>query len=243
MGVHFTQARTQLFRRFDRDDSGTLSLADVHQAIAQLWPDAEHKPALMRAYYAADVGQDGSVGPRSFRLLLEHLAYFNEHWQEFEQVEASEAFLGGKPLAGEEDFIASCSTIGVRLSGAEAAREFRKMGLNDSGKMGHVRFGAFCTWAARLHEVCSLTHTALTLAFRTRGFDSQSCFTPAHLAQALEPRAPPRRHSAATLSRLGHPAALESHTRPCVSSCGRHLASSARSMRGGNGREAGGCAY
>lgn len=51
-----------------------------------LWPLFNHKPALMRAYKAADRDGDGLVERREFRRLLHYLVYFNDLWDMFEEV-------------------------------------------------------------------------------------------------------------------------------------------------------------
>eukprot|EP01043_Picozoa_sp_COSAG02_P093628 COSAG02_NODE_30130_length_556_cov_1.757112_1_plen_44_part_10 len=40
-------------------------------------PDFDHKPALMRAYHAADVSHDGFIERSEFKNLLKYLVYFN----------------------------------------------------------------------------------------------------------------------------------------------------------------------
>jgi hypothetical protein len=59
---------------------------DLAQAVVNLYPDYDHKPALMRAYKAADVDGNGTIGFREFRLLLAYTCYFNNLWAKFEGV-------------------------------------------------------------------------------------------------------------------------------------------------------------
>ena len=44
--------RDQLFAKFDYNGNNALSLAEIDKAIVEIWPDFNHKPALMRAYRA-----------------------------------------------------------------------------------------------------------------------------------------------------------------------------------------------
>ena len=53
-----------VFQRWDNNGNGGLSLAEIDKAVVQLYPGYDHKPALMRAYKAADRNGDGFVrGP------------------------------------------------------------------------------------------------------------------------------------------------------------------------------------
>ena len=66
-----------------------LSLAEIDKAIIELWPQFDHKRALMRAYKAADRNGDGFIKRREFRLLLKYIIYFDEMWDHFEQIDVS----------------------------------------------------------------------------------------------------------------------------------------------------------
>ena len=56
--------RDELFKRFDFNGNGMLSLAEIDKAVVELWPQFDHKPALMRAYKAADRNEDGFIRRR-----------------------------------------------------------------------------------------------------------------------------------------------------------------------------------
>ena len=53
--------REKLFKRMDYNGNGALSLAEIDKAVLELYPGFDNKPALMRAYKAADVSADGFV--------------------------------------------------------------------------------------------------------------------------------------------------------------------------------------
>ena len=53
--------REALFKRMDYNGNGALSLAEIDKAVLELYPGFDNKPALMRAYKAADVSADGFV--------------------------------------------------------------------------------------------------------------------------------------------------------------------------------------
>ena len=75
--------RKQLFERLDYNGNGLLSLAEIDKAATELWPQFNHKPALMRAYRLADSDGDGLVSKREFSGLLRYILYFNELWDKF----------------------------------------------------------------------------------------------------------------------------------------------------------------
>ena len=73
-------ARTQLFRDIDVNGNGGLSLAEIDKAIvsgqigkAMNCPDFNHKPAIMRAYKAADKDGDEFIERREFFKLLKYV--------------------------------------------------------------------------------------------------------------------------------------------------------------------------
>ena len=72
-------ARTKLFRAIDVNGNGGLSLAEIDKAVvsgeigkAMNCPDFNHKPAIMRAYKAADTDGDAFIERREFGKLLKY---------------------------------------------------------------------------------------------------------------------------------------------------------------------------
>ena len=70
-------ARGKLFHEIDVNGNGGLSLAEIDKAVvsgqigkAMHCPDFNHKPALMRAYKAADTDGDAFIERREFFKLL-----------------------------------------------------------------------------------------------------------------------------------------------------------------------------
>ena len=55
-------------------------MAEIDKAVVELWPDFNHKAALMRAYRAADQNNDGYITRKEFGNLLESIRYFNDLW-------------------------------------------------------------------------------------------------------------------------------------------------------------------
>ena len=83
------EERTKLFNRMDNNGNGGLSLAEIDKGIIELYPAFNCKPALMRAYKAADKSGDGFIERREFRLLLHYLVYFNNIFHKFEEIDKS----------------------------------------------------------------------------------------------------------------------------------------------------------
>lgn len=136
-------AREALFRRMDGNGNGLLSLAEIDLAVSTLYPDFDHKPALMRAYKAADESGDGWIGPREFRQLLRYLVYFNQLWDDFEAMDVDH-----ERRITVESFMAGCKAIGLEIPPSEAEAQFQEMDLDGSGV---VLFEEFCTFCAKKH--------------------------------------------------------------------------------------------
>ncbi len=137
------EAREALFRRMDGNGNGLLSLAEIDLAVSTLYPDFDHKPALMRAYKAADESGDGWIGPREFRQLLRYLVYFNQLWDDFEAMDVDH-----ERRITVDSFMAGCKAIGLEISPSEAEAQFTEMDLDGSGV---VLFEEFCTFCAKKH--------------------------------------------------------------------------------------------
>ena len=141
-------ARRALFNKIDNNGNGGLSLAEIDKAVvggvigeALGLPDFEHKPALMRAYKAADTSHDGFIERDEFSKLLSYLVYFNNLWHKFEQIDSDH-----DRRINAEEFTAGCATLGLELSAAEAADEFAVV---DSDGGGMILFVEFCSWVAK----------------------------------------------------------------------------------------------
>eukprot|EP01052_Picozoa_sp_SAG31_P041413 SAG31_NODE_6272_length_2093_cov_4.616349_2_plen_340_part_01 len=141
---HLTKADIDsIFHRMDVNGNGGLSLAEIDKAIVELYPGYNHKPALMRAYKAADTDGNGFVTRREFKKLLHFLEYFNDLWGEFEQIDTD----GDRRLTLDE-FAHASKLVGHAMSPTEAAAEFKTMDENDGGL---VLFDEFCVWCAHRH--------------------------------------------------------------------------------------------
>lgn len=78
-----------LFERVAANGDGALSLAEIDQAVVDLWPEFTNKPALVRAYHSADKSTDGLITQSEFGTVLMYALYFNALWPKLERIENS----------------------------------------------------------------------------------------------------------------------------------------------------------
>ena len=142
--------RAKLFRECDVNGNGGLSLAEIDKAIvggiigrAMNCPDFNHKPAVMRAYKAADTSGDEFIERSEFYKLLKYLVYFNNLWSKFEEIDSDH-----DRRIDIDEFAKGCEIIGLTLSTEEAAAQFKRC---DADGGGQILFGEFCTFCAKRH--------------------------------------------------------------------------------------------
>jgi len=135
------EERDKIFAAMDYNGNGFLSLAEVDKAIGSTFPELDNKPALMRAFKAADVDGNGFVRRNEFRLLLQYLEFFNSLWKTFEEMDTD-----GDRRVDKQEFLDLALQLGVDGSAHKMSREFAKM---DNNGGGFVLFEEFCSWSAR----------------------------------------------------------------------------------------------
>ena len=152
--------RDALFDSLDVNGNGGLSLAEIDKGVvAGLFSralvvqngggssgDAEsfdHKPALMRAYHAADKSGDGFIERSEFPRLLQYMVFFNNLWHKFEGIDSDH-----DRRLDLAEFTAGCSVIGLALSPEQAELEFARC---DADGGGLILFAEFCAWCAARH--------------------------------------------------------------------------------------------
>ncbi|KAJ1444666.1 hypothetical protein M885DRAFT_454522, partial [Pelagophyceae sp. CCMP2097] len=130
-----------LWRRYDCNGNGMLSLAEIGKCVAAEFPEYDDKAALMRAYKFADVDGSGFVTRGEFGTLVRSLAYYRGLAADF-----ADADTGGDRRVDFAEFRDYAPRMGLHLSDAEARVIFRKM---DADGGGQVLFEEFCAFLAR----------------------------------------------------------------------------------------------
>jgi Ca2+-binding EF-hand superfamily protein len=132
--------RKALFRRVDPNGNGLMSLAELDKAVIELWPRFNNKPAIMRAYKAADANGTGFVGKSEFEFFLRYLMHFNNLWAAFADADAS-----GDRRISLAEFLAVRDRLQIGTE-VEARNAFAAMDANHGG---YVLFIEFCDWMSK----------------------------------------------------------------------------------------------
>ncbi|CAG8653506.1 18264_t:CDS:2 [Racocetra persica] len=141
----------EAFQKFDYNNNGILSLAEIDKAVIYLYPQfSDKKPVLMRAYKAADTSKDGYIERDEFPHLIELLYYFNEVYDLFQKLDKDK-----DKRVDFEEFKKGYKLLGItRLSNDQIKAEFDKIDTNHGG---YILFDEFCIYAAKKKLVESKT--------------------------------------------------------------------------------------
>ena len=130
------------FREMDFNGNNIISLAEIDKFIVERYPLLDNKPALMRAYRAADKNNSGLISLKEYTNLWEYIVYFNQLWEKFERIDVNmdrridlDEF---KAMAGE--------LFDTTLSEKEATYLFDLIDVNNGGM---ILFNEFCTFMIR----------------------------------------------------------------------------------------------
>ncbi|CAG8437308.1 6174_t:CDS:2 [Funneliformis mosseae] len=131
------------FDVFDYNGNGILSLAEIDRAVIELYPQlAKDKPAIMRAYKAADASNDGFIDFEEFGRLVDLLYYYNDLFKVFKKLDTD----SDRRISFEE-FKKGHKLIGIDASSEkQIKKEFDEI---DTNKGGFILFDEFCTFAAK----------------------------------------------------------------------------------------------
>ncbi|KAJ3034145.1 hypothetical protein HK097_004588, partial [Rhizophlyctis rosea] len=117
------------FEQFDYNNNNLLSLAELDKAIIELLPQfASHKPAIMRAYKAADHSQDGFITEDEFEKFVDLLWHYDDLFNKFDQLDKDD----DRRISFEE-FKKGQKLVGLNLSEEKAREEFDKIDTNKGG--------------------------------------------------------------------------------------------------------------
>jgi Ca2+-binding EF-hand superfamily protein/GAF domain-containing protein len=134
----------ELFDIFDGNGNGKLSFSEISGAVLRNFPQfANDKPAIMRAYKAVDVNNDGYVTKKEFPHLISMLEQYLDMFQLFKHLDVD----GDKRISYNE-FKKGHELIGITAhSDSELKKLFENM---DSDKGGWILFGEFCSFMVAL---------------------------------------------------------------------------------------------
>lgn len=127
----------ELFQRCDPNGNGMLSLAELDKAVLEMWPTFNNKPAIMRAYKAADKNRTGFVSKGEFPYFMHYLVHFTNLWVSFATSDKS-----GDRRVSLQEFLAAAPSFGIK-SEAEARSTFAAMDTNHGGYVLFEEFADF----------------------------------------------------------------------------------------------------
>lgn len=130
------------FKIMDVNSNGIISLAEIDKYIVELNPEYNNKPALMRAYHAADLNNDGFVSKKEYLDLWKYISYFNTLWHKFEELDDN----NDRRISYDEFYQLSNKLFETKLNEKESKYLFNLM---DQDKFGMVLFKEFCGFMVR----------------------------------------------------------------------------------------------
>jgi len=144
----------KIFDIFDYNGNGILSLAEIDKAVIEIYPHlAEDKPAIMRAYKAADTSQDGFVDFKEFGRLIDLLHYYNNLFQIFKKLD-----IDNDRRIDFNEFKKGHELIGINVdSNKELKAKFDEIDTNHGG---HILFDEFCSYAAKVKLISEIPQDA-----------------------------------------------------------------------------------
>jgi len=133
----------KVFDVFDYNGNGILSLAEIDRAVIQLYPHlAKDKPAIMRAYKAADTSKDGFIDFDEFGRLIDLLFHYDRLYKVFQKLDKNK----DKRISYAE-FKKGHDLMGVAgRTDAELKKAFNEIDTNHGG---YILFDEFCIYAAK----------------------------------------------------------------------------------------------
>ncbi|KAJ3035975.1 hypothetical protein HDV00_003269 [Rhizophlyctis rosea] len=142
MGKVSREQVKKAFDQFDYNGNHILSLAELDKAIIEVLPQfADDKPAIMRAYKAADKTQDGFINEEEFTRFVDLLWYYNDLYKKFDQLDKDD----DRRITFEE-FKKGQKLVGLNIPEAEAKKEFDAIDTNGGGM---ILFEEFTIYMAK----------------------------------------------------------------------------------------------
>ncbi|CAG8617962.1 4427_t:CDS:2 [Ambispora leptoticha] len=146
--IEKSEAR-KIFEIFDYNGNGILSLAEIDRAVIELYPQmANDKPAIMRAYKAADTSKDGFIDFQEFGRLIDLLFYYDELYKLFSQLD-----LNHDRRISFDEFKKGHKLMGIH---ARTKKELKAaFDAIDTNLGGYILFEEFCIYAAKQKLIAS----------------------------------------------------------------------------------------
>ncbi|PKY55988.1 EF-hand [Rhizophagus irregularis] len=140
----------KIFDIFDYNGNGILSLAEIDKAVIELYPHlAKDKPAIMRAYKAADTSKDGFIDFKEFGRLIDLLHYYNELFKIFKKLD-----IDNDRRIDFGEFKKGHKLIGINVvSNKELKAKFNEI---DTNLGGYILFDEFCIYAAKIKLISDI---------------------------------------------------------------------------------------
>jgi len=135
----------KLWERVDYNCNGSASIGEVERTVTHLFPLLNHRPALLRAFYAACRSRgnsDDNVHKVDFKRFLGGLLYFNKAFWLLDQVDENK-----DRRLDLQEFKWSLTLCGAKTSEAKATAEFQKL-VGSAGGAGLLTFDEFCAYLA-----------------------------------------------------------------------------------------------
>lgn len=130
---------TKSFEAMDYNNNNMISLAEIDKYIVEGYPNYDNKPALMRAYKAADLNGNGFLNKKEFQNLWKYIEYFNNLWHAFDEVDKDNS----RRISLSEFKTFSKSLFDSDLSDKEAEYLFDLIDKNNGGKILFIEFCGF----------------------------------------------------------------------------------------------------
>ena len=132
------QRALQIFDQLDENASGRMSLAELDKGIVMLYPDLNHKPAIMRAFHATDVSGNAFIEREEFPYCLSYLAYYNNLWTIFTMLDED-----GDRRITKQEFLNVATKLDLER---DAEQVFGAIDVNGGGM---ILFDELCHWLAQ----------------------------------------------------------------------------------------------
>jgi len=145
--------RKQMFREFDPNGNGILSLAEIDKAVRDvlgLDDVFDMKPAIMRAFQIAkdsqkskraDCSGDDFIERKEFKFFLSSLRQYIEYYVAFSRADEND-----DKRISKDEFVAAKDKIESWVGEIDADASFAEIDENGGG---FILFDEFCKWAIR----------------------------------------------------------------------------------------------